>query len=105
MLGDEYIRMSVTLMKPILPENSIICRTGGDEFVIFMPGVDNESARRYVSILNEMKDVFTIRELKLSVSFGTSTAENIERSIEEVIALSDAEMYRNKKQKKNVHRP
>ena len=105
MLGDEYIRMSVTLMKPILPENSIICRTGGDEFVIFMPGVDNESARRYVSILNEMKDVFTIKELKLSVSFGTSTAENIERSIEEVIALSDAEMYRNKKQKKNVHRP
>ena len=105
MLGDEYIRMSVTLMKPIVPENSIICRTGGDEFVIFMPGVDSEAARRYVNILNEMTDVFTIKEIKLSVSFGTSTLDDNSTSIEEAIALSDAEMYRTKNMKKNVRRP
>ena len=103
MVGDEYIRMSVTMMKPVIPENSVICRTGGDEFVIFMPRVTAETAQRFVSILNEMEDIFSIKEYKLSVSFGTSTAASIDDSIEEYIALSDAEMYRHKNYKKRLH--
>jgi diguanylate cyclase (GGDEF) domain len=100
MVGDEYIRMSVTMMRPILPEDSIFCRTGGDEFIVFMPGIEADSARRFVHILSEMEEVFTIREFKLSVSYGTSTLNGPDESIEEHIALSDAEMYRNKKNKK-----
>ena len=103
MVGDEYIRMSVTMMKPVIPENSVICRTGGDEFVIFMPRVTAETAQRFVSILNEMEDIFSIKEYKLSVSFGTSTATSMDESIEEYIALSDAEMYRHKNYKKRLH--
>lgn len=33
MVGDEYIRMCVMLLRVGLPENSVIFRTGGDEFV------------------------------------------------------------------------
>ena len=100
MVGDEYIRMAVTMMRPVLPENSIICRTGGDEFVVFLPRVTAESAQKFVSILNQMEDIFSIKEYQLSVSFGTSTITDPDDSIEQYIALSDAEMYRNKKFKK-----
>ena len=101
MVGDEYIRMSVTLMRSVLPNNNTICRTGGDEFVVFLPGVSAESAHMYVNMLNDMEDMFSIRECKLSVSFGTSTIDYPDESVEASISLSDAEMYKAKKKKKN----
>ena len=103
MVGDEYIRMSVTMMKTILPEEALICRTGGDEFVIFMENTDSETARRFVNILSEMEDIFQIVEQKLSVSFGCCTMEKSDSKagIEDYIAQSDAEMYKCKNWKKH----
>ncbi len=88
MVGDEYIRMSVTMMKTILPEEALICRTGGDEFVIFMENTDSETASRFVNILSEMEDIFQIVEQKLSVSFGCCTMEKSDSKagIEDYIA-------------------
>ena len=100
MMGDEYIRMSVTLMKSILPENSVICRMGGDEFLAFLPKTDDERAREYLKMLEEMEDIFQIHGQKLSVSFGTSTMQAKEGSFRDAIELSDAEMYRNKQRRK-----
>lgn len=100
MMGDEYIRMSVTLMKSILPENSVICRMGGDEFLAFLPKTDDERAREYLKMLEEMEDIFQIHGQKLSVSFGSSTMQAKEGSFRDAIELSDAEMYRNKQRRK-----
>lgn len=100
MMGDEYIRMSVTLMKSILPENSVICRMGGDEFLAFLPKTDDERAREYLKMLEEMEDIFQIHGQKLSVSFGASTMQAKEGSFRDAIELSDAEMYRNKQRRK-----
>ena len=103
MVGDEYIRMSVTLIKTILPEETIICRTGGDEFVVFLPGVEDDTVRRYVNILNGMDDVFSIMDQKLAMSFGAHTMTSLEEDIRACIATSDAEMYTCKKRKKQLY--
>ncbi|SNU08616.1 diguanylate cyclase (GGDEF) domain-containing protein [Lachnospiraceae bacterium] len=103
MVGDEYIRMSVTLIKTILPEETIICRTGGDEFVVFLPGVEDDTVRRYVNILNGMDDVFSIMDQKLAMSFGAHTMTSLEEDIRACIATSDAEMYNCKKRKKQLY--
>ncbi len=102
MVGDEYIRMSITMMKTILPEDAIICRTGGDEFVIFLERTNSASARRYINILNEMEDIFQIVDQKLSVSFGCCTAETYSEDLklEDFIAQSDTEMYKCKNRRK-----
>ncbi|MBQ9277689.1 MAG: diguanylate cyclase [Lachnospiraceae bacterium] len=100
MVGDEYIRMAVMLFKTILPEKSIMFRTGGDEFVIFLPGVSETEARDYIVKLNEMEKIFIIKDRELSVSFGLSTMENGEVPIQDHIAFSDAQMYMDKKEKK-----
>ena len=101
MVGDEYIRMSVTLMRTVLPEDSVICRTGGDEFVVFLPNVDEERVEQLITILTEMEDIFQIQNRKLSVSFGAATVHSKEESILEAIERSDAKMYQDKKQKKH----
>jgi len=100
MMGDEYIRMSVTLMKSILPENSVICRMGGDEFLAFLPKTDEERVAEYLKMLEEMEDIFRIRDMKLSVSFGAATLREKGDSIETAIESSDAAMYRKKQQRK-----
>ncbi len=100
MVGDEYIRMAVMLFRTILPEKSIMFRTGGDEFVIFLPGVSEAEARDYINKLNEMEKIFIIKDRELSVSFGLSTMENGKLPIQDYIALSDAQMYLDKKEKK-----
>ena len=96
MVGDEYIRMSVTLMRSTLPGRSEICRTGGDEFLIFIPKTDEEKARYYLKRLEEMQEIFRIQDQKLSVSFGAATINEPGESFDQVIERSDAEMYRRK---------
>ena len=100
MVGDEYIRMAVTLMRSVLPEDSVICRTGGDEFVAFLPNVDEARVNHLLTILSEMEDIFQIQNRRLSVSFGAATMNSKEGSIRETIATSDARMYQDKKNKK-----
>ena len=104
MVGDEYIRMAVMLFRTILPEKSIMFRTGGDEFVIFLPGVSEAEARDYIVKLNEMEKIFIIKDRELSVSFGLSTMENGKVPIQDHIAFSDAQMYLDKKEKKERYK-
>ena len=100
MVGDEYIRMAVTLMKTELPENSVICRMGGDEFMVFLPRTNEETAKAYLKSLHEAEDMFRIRNLKLSVSFGSATINEPGETLESAIVRSDAEMYKNKQERK-----
>ena len=100
MVGDEYIRMSVMLMRTVLPESSIMCRMGGDEFLIFLPRTSEEKVRNYLDILEKMEGIFKIHDQKLSVSFGAATLNDPNESVDSVIDRSDADMYRNKKGRK-----
>ena len=100
MVGDEYIRMSVTLMKTNLPSSSVICRMGGDEFLIFLPETDEGKVKEYLQRLEKMAEVFQIYDQKLAVSFGASTITEPSGSFKKAIEESDAEMYRNKQEHK-----
>ncbi|HBE10153.1 MAG TPA: sensor domain-containing diguanylate cyclase [Lachnospiraceae bacterium] len=102
MVGDEYIRMAVTFMKSIIPESSVICRTGGDEFIIFLPGVGRDSVERYVNILNSMDNVFQVMGRNVEVSFGYSVIEGPGENVREHIIESDEEMYKCKNGKKRI---
>ena len=100
LVGDEYIRMAATMMKNVLPENAAIFRTGGDEFLAVIPHADEEAAGDFLTQLGEHERIFSIRDNQLSVSFGSCTVHVPSGALKEFIALSDAEMYRNKRDKK-----
>ena len=97
MVGDEYIRMSVTLMRTVLPDDSVICRMGGDEFVCFIPHMDEEIAEQMLRLMAETEDIFRIRDQRLSVSFGAATVHSGEESIRDAVERSDERMYQDKK--------
>ncbi len=99
-MGDEYIRLSVTLMKTILPENSLLFRTGGDEFVCLLPGVDEEKAGALIREMKKDSESFKVQGRTLSVSFGFSTLQGNADDLSEHLKHSDREMYKDKQAKK-----
>ncbi len=100
MAGDEYIRSCAALMRAVLPESSIMCRTGGDEFVVFLPSASPQKASALAKKLNKASAGFVVHGLPLSVSIGRSTIQTAADSIEAAIKMSDDDMYLTKQQKK-----
>lgn len=96
-MGDEYIRMSVILMRSTLPKDCVICRMGGDEFLIFLPNTENERMEELIRQLDEKAGIFRIQDRQLSVSFGGATIDGKDITISEAIEHSDEEMYRQKR--------
>ncbi|MCR4647311.1 MAG: GGDEF domain-containing protein [Oscillospiraceae bacterium] len=96
MIGDEYIRMCVSVMRAALPEESSIFRMGGDEFIAFVPGTSSEQAEQFIANAKQNAGSYRIRDNTLSISMGFATAEDANSSIVDCIKRSDVDMYQDK---------
>ena len=97
--GDIYILHVVDILLQI-PEEKVICRMGGDEFMVLK---DNISIEEMEHMLNKLRDDLTNYkdknrpESKRSFSYGISTVEkNFNRTVSEVLHDADYKMYQNK---------
>ncbi len=101
MAGDKYICLCVEMMQKILPENSSIFRTGGDEFIVFLPKTSAEETQNFIEMMKQNFSAYTVKNLSLSVSFGYAVASDENESIVKLIKISDNDMYQDKRKKKN----
>lgn len=97
--GDELLTKAATLMRGALRRSDCIGRIGGDEFIIILPGCDEEKGEKVLEKLAE-----TFREhneespdLPVFAAMGLAAAENMDQSLEEVLAEADENMYLDKK--------
>ncbi len=100
LIGDEYIRMTSILFRTVLPENSIMFRTGGDEFILLIPDTDEETARKYIQNMKDTSQLFQVHDKKLSVAFGVSVLKDENDTLTECYEVADKEMYEDKKRTK-----
>ncbi len=98
--GDEYIKAAVSLFKKVLPQDSIMFRMGGDEFVILLPSTSKETALQAVEQLRNSEKMFHIEDQELSISLGISVMNSQTDGFDACMAESDREMYLEKKEKK-----
>ena len=87
------------LFQTTLPKDAAVFRVGGDEFTLLLPSTTSEDA---AALIGEMKDAqkkYHVRDRQLSISFGLSTLNSPEDSVEMCIAASDQDMYKAKRQK------
>lgn len=95
--GDKLIRRTAEVLKASLEDGTIAARIGGDEFILIMPGADEQKAREMVERVESlvaMNNKF-YREPELSLSIGASTSAP-GLSLLKSISLADDEMYKNK---------
>ncbi len=101
--GDMVLKEVATLFKSTLREVDIVCRIGGDEFLLIFP----DSSLKDTSLIKERinKRLKKLNEnlnkpYKISFSIGFSVYDPANPvSIEKLIKIADAGMYKEKKEK------
>jgi len=102
--GDKVLKESVELFKTTLREVDIICRMGGDEFLLIFPDsslkevpVIRERLEKNLSQLN--KTIKKDYQIKFSTGFSEYLPDKPE-TLDELIAIADQRMYEEKKKNK-----
>lgn len=95
--GDKIICNMAEILKSAFRADDMIARTGGDEFIVFLPVTNTEvlqtAVKRLIACAEEasvLNDGFNVH-----FSMGTATAESKEKLVG-AVKLADTEMYKNK---------
>ena len=98
--GDETLRLVSTFLQEASREVDIICRLGGDEFLLVLPQCPIENARIVYQRIDDKVIQFNEQHLKpykLSLSHGFAEYDPVaEKSVDQLIAVADQQMYEDK---------
>lgn len=100
MAGNDYIKSCAKLHLEILPGDSTVFRTGGDEFVSFLPGQGEAQMEDLLKKMREGAKKYCVKGETLSVSFGYYTMHAGEK-LTDCIEKADNRMYLDKAKNKN----
>lgn len=101
-VGDEALRLVAAALRSSCHPDDVICRYGGDEFMVLMPGADGDraeaTARRVLETLAS-KPLMTEggREVPLTGSVGIAVYPDDAGDKHTLIALADSAMYQSKR--------
>ncbi len=98
LIGDQVLRALASSVKPIIRKTDILCRYGGDEFLVLMPEAGRDQAlimaERLRQKIAEIVIVTTAGNLSMTVSVGIASREkNSDANLEQFIARADNAMY------------
>ena len=103
--GDRFLVAIGTLMKANARSSDIICRYGGEEFLMVMPGTSLEAAlKRAEDILHKCTNIIVAHEgqtLKVAMSLGVATYPDHGQEAEDVILKADKALYKSKQNGRN----
>ena len=100
LVGDEYIRMAVLLLRMSTPKDGVIFRMGGDEFAVVLPKTDEAGTRRVIETMRKNEALFHVREHPLSVAFGAAVLRAPTDDLDACVEAADRDMYRCKEESK-----
>jgi len=96
LMGDVTLKMTADVLREVCG-NSLVCRTGGDEFLYYLDGVtDEEAVTKKVQELLEAfekkrQEVEVLKDAELSIGISISGADG--REFEELYRRADKALY------------
>ncbi|MFP4016981.1 MAG: HD domain-containing phosphohydrolase [Halanaerobiales bacterium] len=100
--GDQLLINIVNIIQECIPENSLLFRTGGDEFTLVLLETDKQELESiFKKVKNMAGDYQGFNNIPLSVSMGYSITSKEVDSISEAYLDADNHMYREKLHKSN----
>lgn len=95
--GDDVLyAVAQKIRETILPKG-IVCRYGGEEFVLFFPGLNRKEAARKMEKVRKNIKAMSVRvkshKIKVTISSGVSDRPNYQIKLEEVLNIADKALY------------
>jgi diguanylate cyclase (GGDEF)-like protein/PAS domain S-box-containing protein len=104
-IGDQFLMEVANLMKSHARRSDIVCRYGGEEFLLVLPGTTMESAAKRAEEIRQKCAEVTIhyegKELHITLSFGVSTYPAHGHKPQEIIIKADKALYQSKHNGRN----
>jgi two-component system cell cycle response regulator len=109
LFGDHVLKISAEIFSRCIRKNDILCRYGGEEFVVVLPETDLKTTLKLANrIRTNLADfVFTIRNGQLrtnhqqTLSAGVATLSPKLASVSALLKAADAKLYESKRAGRN----
>ena len=92
--GDQIIKVAANIIKEEVKEDDILCRWGGDEFVIILPNSDESKANDLVDRINKKAGQTTFNFIPISIAMATSTTHSLNSDISRMFKSAEDSMYK-----------
>lgn len=98
--GDRVLVRVASLLRSLLRSHDLVCRYGGDEFVILLSGVDIDEATHIVERIQSAVDQwFRDNQLACGISIGFGAASPEESNLSRLLQSVDRLLYQAKAQR------
>jgi diguanylate cyclase (GGDEF)-like protein/PAS domain S-box-containing protein len=107
LIGDQVIVAVARAMTQLMRGGDLLCRYGGEEFCIVLPGASEEAAEEVAERLRlEIErqvgaSIRTVDGLRITCSFGVASLRSGAESLPELIELADFALYASKRSGRN----
>jgi diguanylate cyclase (GGDEF)-like protein/PAS domain S-box-containing protein len=104
-VGDIFLVQIAQLMRQHTRGSDIVCRYGGEEFVMVLPGTALEAAQKRAEEIRqrclEMRVTHAGKDLRVSLSFGLAVYPTHGHAVEELLIKADIALYQSKNRGRN----
>jgi diguanylate cyclase (GGDEF)-like protein/PAS domain S-box-containing protein len=103
--GDHILKVVAQLMKKSFRKGDIVCRYGGEEFLVILPGTDVKgtaaAAEKLRATIESEKIEFEGKHIPITISIGVAQINIGVETYTETIARADASLYQAKRGGRN----
>ncbi len=104
-IGDLVLKETARVLRTIVEPPACVCRLGGEEFVVVMPGASGERAKEVAEQLRVAVAAHAIRggsfDGPVNISLGVATRQADVPGFEQLLKLADDGLYRAKENGRN----
>lgn len=106
-MGDQLLKMVATVLQKTSRKNDVVCRIGGEEFVLILPHTDSKGAAIKAEKLRRIIEAtkFPFGEKQplgmVSMSMGVSEYPSLSSDAESIVKSADEALYHAKKTSRN----
>jgi len=94
--GDRFIRKIAAILKRCSGMRDVVCRWGGDEFLILMPDAGVNDAEQLIERVTERCNQESDEKLQLSIALGYALKNGRSEGINDVLRAAEQLTYRRK---------
>ena len=104
-MGDEILKKLSSTLKANVRQGDVVCRYGGEEFAILLPGIDKDGATIIAEKLRSVVERELIKETRdskvVTITAGVATYPEDGKTVEQIILSADKYLYLGKESGRN----